>query len=175
MRANTYSVLGTVERFSDAATQIERPGDCVIVERGGVRRNFVCQCPCGCGDILPINLDPRAGKAWRIYLRGRTWSLFPSVDRETGCQSHFILSRGKITWCDWWDWLDEEEVTEFLSIVGSYYKDKDFTHFFDAAEELNLLPWDVLSACRLLVRRGDLEEGIGTKKGNFRPQRQEKS
>jgi Family of unknown function (DUF6527) len=49
---------------------------------------------------LSINLDPRSGPTWRLYQRRGRWSLFPSIDKTSGCRRHFILwggmSRGAI-------------------------------------------------------------------------------
>src|SRR5580658_7577622 len=92
MRASTYNVLGTAAYHGEAAERLKTPGDCVIVGRGGVTRQLVMKCPDGCGEIVSVNLDRRSGPAWRLYDRGGTFSLFPSIDKPSGCQSHFILS-----------------------------------------------------------------------------------
>jgi Family of unknown function (DUF6527) len=170
MRSTRYNILATVERLSDAGPLLQKPGDCVIVERSGVRRSIVMSCPCACGELLPINLDPRSGKAWRLYYRYGFWTLFPSIDRDTGCRSHFILSRGRIIWCDWDDRIDDTDYSGFLDSLRTYFAGRDFTGFYQAAEELDLVPWDVLSACHMLVRLGDFEEGRGELRGAFRPQ-----
>jgi len=169
MRANTYQVLSTVERVSDAGPLLKNPGDCVIVERAGVRRSLVMNCPCGCGELLPTNLDHRMGKAWRVYHRYGCWTLFPSIDRDTGCQSHFILSRGRILWCDWYDFSDSADYSGILDTLRTHFSGRDFTDFYAAADDLDLIPWDVLSACRVLVRLDELEEGRGRLRGSFRP------
>jgi hypothetical protein len=168
MRAKNYDVLATIERVSDAGPILKKPGDCVVIERGSVRRSLLMNCPCGCGELLPINLDPRAGKAWRMYHRYGFWTLFPSVDRDTGCRSHFILSRGKIIWCDWDEPPDDTDYSEFLGTLLTYFAGRDFTGYHGAAIDLDLVPWDVLGACRVLVRRGDLEEGRDKMRGHFK-------
>jgi len=172
MKAGIYQVLGTVERVSEAGPLLRQPGDCVIVERGGVRRSLLMQCPCGCGELLPVNLDPRAGKAWRLYDRYGFWTLFPSIDRDTGCHSHFILSRGRIIWCDWDNPADTTDYSGFLETLRAYFNGRNFTNFFTAAEDLDLVPWDVSTACHILVGLGDLEEGRGRQRGSFRPRSQ---
>ncbi len=60
-------------------------------------------CPDGCGDTLVINLDDRAGKAWLLDERRGKLSLYPSVWREDGCRSHFIL------WSDYLIWIGRFE------------------------------------------------------------------
>jgi Family of unknown function (DUF6527) len=67
----------------------------MIVEREGVMRQPVVQCPDGCGEILSVNLDRHSGLAWRLHNRRGSWSLYLSIDKPTGCESHFILSYGK--------------------------------------------------------------------------------
>lgn len=79
-----------------------------IVVRGMLRAALF-QCPCGCGEILSMNLDPRAGTAWRVYADESSISLLPSVWRTSGCRSHFFVVHNDIYWCsaDWQEeWLD---------------------------------------------------------------------
>jgi hypothetical protein len=47
-----------------------------------------------------VNLDPRAGPAWKLYDREDSLTLFPSVWRESGCEAHFILWRNRLIRCD---------------------------------------------------------------------------
>src|SRR5205823_167273 len=94
MKVTTFNMLGVVARYSEAAPLLQKPGDCAVVEREGVRRQIVIACPDGCGETLSINLDPRSGAAWRLYQRRGRWSLFPSIDKTAGCRSHFILWGG---------------------------------------------------------------------------------
>jgi len=168
MRASKYKVLGIAEYYAEAVEKLRKAGDCVIVERSGAQRQLIVKCPDGCGETLSINLDRRSGPAWRLYKRRGTWSLFPSIDKPTGCNSHFILSRGKIVWCDWWDWHDDQGVEEYLEIVKLYLVDRDSTSFVEIAGQLDADPWDILGACKALVRKGIAEEGRGLLRGHFR-------
>src|SRR4051812_40038452 len=88
-----------VEHRHDGDTLLQTPGDAVLVQRGRPR-SLLIACPDGCGETLVVNLDPRAGKAWRIYRKGAVISLSPSVWRDGGCESHFIVWRSHILWCD---------------------------------------------------------------------------
>jgi Family of unknown function (DUF6527) len=168
MRVTSYNVLGVTDRYGDAAQLLNRPGDCVIVERSGVQRQLVLTCPDGCGDVLSINLDPRAGRAWRLYERRGAWSLFPSIEKPNGCRSHFILSRGRIVWCDWWNWPDDREVVRHLQPIKAYLRSHADASYVEIAERLDDLPWDTLQACRVLVDRGEASEGVGDRRGHFR-------
>ena len=149
---------------------LERSGDFVLVCRG-VLRSFVMRCPDGCGEALTINLDPRSGKAWRFYRKQMQASLFPSVWRDTGCRSHFIVWSHTILWCGgrW----DDSEVprlgpVDLRSRVLNHC-DATWRHFAAIAEDLGEVPWDINRECDDLVRRGGLlVEGAGNLRGHFR-------
>jgi hypothetical protein len=160
MRASTYRVLGTVERHSDAVERLKSSGDCVIVERGGVQRLLIVQCPDGCGEIISVNLDRRSGPAWRLYNRRGLWSLYPSIDKPSGCESHFILSYGKIFWTDA-DWFFDDSVLDKLDDIKRYLAGRPMTGYAEIADHLDALPWDILLGCRALVRQGLATEGTG--------------
>lgn len=102
-------------------------------------------CPDGCGSILTVNLDPRAGKAWRLYDRGAK-TLFPSVWRDSGCQSHFIVWRDRIIWCGVEEWVEDRRSPaidprlerDVLGALSSKARTAG-----DVAEELDAIPYDV--------------------------------
>jgi len=152
LRANKILLTGTYLTRGEAAASLKMPGDTALVQRG-VPRMSLMNCPCTCGDILVINLDPRAGPAWRIYRRRGALSLYPSYWRDTKCESHFILWRNQIHWCDWGDeniWTSSNDIEEkVLEALTS-----QFTTYEHVAEKLQEIPWDVLQACHSLVRRG---------------------
>lgn len=58
-------------------------------------------CPCGCGEIIQLNLHKDSRPRWNLirYSDG-TVSLRPSIHRTVGCQSHFFFERGQIRWCN---------------------------------------------------------------------------
>lgn len=76
------------------ASEILRDTSAIAIVKGasGPKRvQFFC--PCGCGEVLRINVSPTGPRPlWRFHL-DRKWrlSLYPSVDRTTGCFAHFIL------------------------------------------------------------------------------------
>jgi len=58
-------------------------------------------CPCGCGDLIQLALDPTGRPRWEYSLDGKSRvTLTPSVHRKVRCRSHFILRNGRIVWCD---------------------------------------------------------------------------
>lgn len=57
-------------------------------------------CPCGCGDVIQLNLLKNVRPRWRVREHfDHSVSLTPSVWRRHGCRSHFFLRRGRIEWC----------------------------------------------------------------------------
>lgn len=59
----------------------------------------VFRCPCGCGDIIQLNLLKEARPRWRIrYLKKRRLTITPSISRLVNCRSHFTLVNGQIRW-----------------------------------------------------------------------------
>jgi hypothetical protein len=146
---------GYVTHQSEAVGQLVDPGDMVIVKRGAIR-SLVMRCPDGCGDLLTINLDPRSGRAWRLYHDEEGTTLYPSVWRDTGCGAHFVLWDDSIFWIDdLWpkrkNLVLEKRVLDVLTV--------DFLPFATIAEELEEVPWEVLTACRSLVSQNLVEEG----------------
>ena len=164
-RSNRLAFKARVEQRHEANPLLKMPGDAALVHRG-VLRSLVMACPDGCGELLTINLDARAGKAWRVYGSQVELSLFPSVWRQTGCKSHFILWRSKIYWCDWGDELDTamEDVVELVRGRLS----NELAPYVDIADALQLVLWAALSACQRLVREGVAQEGKNKLRGHFR-------
>lgn len=163
-RANSIAMKGEVTHRHMADEVVKAPGDAVLVRRG-VLRSIVMACPDGCGEVLSVNLDGRAGKAWRYYDRGGDVSLFPSVWRDTGCESHFILWRSRIYWCDWGEELDipmTEVIVQTRDALGAQLEP-----YTSIAERLDLVPWAVLSACGKLRREGVALEGKDKLRGHF--------
>jgi hypothetical protein len=154
-KTNKISYQGTIEYRGESKGLILIPGDFVIIKRG-VLRYMVLLCPCGCGDELVINLDKRAGPAWRLYKKNGLWSLYPSYWRDTHCCSHFIIWNNNIYWCFrnyelYESWAVSEEVENKVVRV---LKEDEFTHYLELAEESGLIPWECLKACEQLLEKG---------------------
>lgn len=167
-----FTIKAKVSSRADASAYLKKPGDAVIVVRQAPRW-LIMLCPCGCGSDLPVNLDRRAGPAWRLYDTPDGTSVYPSVWRDTDCKSHFIIWRGKILLFgprgdDWW--LDEEDLSE-AELVDRVLKSLSVRE--QSIEEISdqisgSVPWDVLRCCRKLCRKGKAIEGLGQSTGRFR-------
>ena len=165
-RAEKIQFKGVFLHRDEAARALSSPGDAALVKRE-IPRLLLLRCPCRCGDDLIINLDPRVGPSWRYYQRGNSITLYPSYWRDSKCESHFILWRNHVHWCDWDDdrfWSDsndtEAKVLEALP--------RTFVNYIELAEDLELIPWDVLQACHALVRKGRAISNNAARKGEFR-------
>lgn len=171
MKKISLNLKAVVESRSEVGSFLAKPGDAVVIRRGHPRW-MMLKCPCGCGEEIPINLDPRAGKAWRFYdgpSRGVT--VFPSVWRDTGCQSHFIVWNGQILLLDA-DGSDESSVPlgilELVQRVRSAWPAGAMVSYVEIADQLDEIPWDVLESCRRLVKEGVLQEGLSQQRSMFR-------
>ena len=71
-----------------------------LVCEDGFEEQVALLCPCGCGQILQMNLLPDERPCWRVMRNANgTVTLHPSVWRTKGCGSHFWLRNGRIRWC----------------------------------------------------------------------------
>jgi hypothetical protein len=56
-------------------------------------------CPCGCGEVLHMNLLRDERPCWQVINhKDGTVSLYPSIWRKKGCCAHFWFKKGKIKW-----------------------------------------------------------------------------
>ena len=158
-----FVIRARVDSRANASPHLRQPGDAVIVDRQGPRW-LIMSCPCGCGAELPVNLDRRAGPAWRIYQSSKGTSVYPSVWRDTDCKSHFIIWRDEILLFGTGDrgfWSDDVAGGEdgLLQRVLDTLSDRE-----QSAEEISdqipeSEPWEVLRCCRRLCWRGKAIEG----------------
>lgn len=166
-KVDRLRLVGTFENRDDAALALEHTGDMALVRRG-IPRLLVIRCPCGCGDNLIVNLDPRAGSAWRSYVRNDHVTLFPSYWRDSACGSHFILWSNRVHWCTWEHdedfWADTSLIQDRV-LAGLT---SQFMPYQDLAETIGEIPWEVLQACHDLSRKGLAEANFGRRRGEFR-------
>lgn len=168
MRAQRVTLKGGVARRSDADKYLAAPGDTVIVSRG-YPRSVAILCPDGCGERLTINLDPATGPAWRLYRGRRGLTLFPSIWRETGCGSHFIIWNNAIWWCDAEeDWPVRDGPARLEKRVLAHLTSDVFKNVREIADDLDEIPWEVMEACRSLQRKRLIANGSGRLSHSYR-------
>jgi hypothetical protein len=57
-------------------------------------------CPCGCGETLHLRFLPDRRPRWHMEVESNgVVSLTPSVWRQVGCRSHFVVRKGQVHWC----------------------------------------------------------------------------
>lgn len=56
-------------------------------------------CPCGCHNVIQLNLLKDAAPCWKYKVtKKKKVNISPSVWRTTGCKSHFFVHKSKIYW-----------------------------------------------------------------------------
>lgn len=69
-----------------------------VIGNYGYQWRAIMKCPCGCKEIIYLNLDKTTSPSWYLYNQKKGPTLYPSVWRQKGCHSHFCLIKGKIKW-----------------------------------------------------------------------------
>jgi hypothetical protein len=162
-KATRVRLLGERSSIGEAESLLSRAGDLALVQRGELRW-AVMFCPCGCGDTLRINLDGRAGPAWRVWRDARGVTIYPSVWRDAGCGSHFIVWDSRVWLSGAWDeqWNVESELEDsVLAKLGAEPRGA-----LEIADELSEVPWRVHQALRTLERRA-LAVQTGARSGRW--------
>lgn len=119
--------------------------------------------------IVTLNLDRRAGPAWRVYLAENQLTVYPSIWRDSGCGSHFIIWNDAIYWMDMQDdWPGVSVSDEVRASLLRALSRQVFRSPADAADQIGVLPWLLATECRRLTLSGVLEEGTGDRRGLFR-------
>ena len=144
---------GTVQSRGEVNPLLKEPGDTVLVYRGHPRL-LLMLCPCGCGEQIVLNIDPQAGPAWRIYQKksnAKELTVYPSVWRDTGCGSHFIIWQGHILGIGYDSRvkLDKDLLENVLKALT-----KQFQRYENISTNINENPWSVLWACQQLTKQG---------------------
>ncbi|MBZ5539835.1 MAG: hypothetical protein LAN61_04855 [Acidobacteriia bacterium] len=173
MRANAVRFKGFVADRIEAGAVLKKPGDLAVISREKMPRWIVLRCPSGCGDDVLLNLDRRTGRAWSLYREsGKRVSIYPSIWRDTGCGSHFIVWKNRVIWCDYDEALldvgeaiDADKSASVLKIIG---ESQTYISYEEIATRLNAIPWEILTLCHRLVREGLIEEGRIKERGRFK-------
>lgn len=167
--ARHLRLRGVAEYRDQGELLLEAAGDAVLVRRG-VPRSLLVACPDGCGETLVVNLDPRTAKAWKLDERGDEITLYPSVWRDGGCGSHFIVWRGRIIWCDRFEDGNLEPPYD-VTLEQKLHAALEFGKFrssLELATHLDEIPWEVSRAGRRLVQKDLAEAGSGPQRDWFR-------
>jgi hypothetical protein len=89
----TFNRVVRVETQDEGLSATQDHQTLAFVTNGKKAKWLLFRCPCGCGDLLRINLSPSIHPCWRLRVsRNGKLSIFPSIDRESGCGAHFFLT-----------------------------------------------------------------------------------
>lgn len=167
-RARRARFRGEVEHRDEAGSLLAEPGDVAIVNRGRLR-SAVIACPDGCGSVLTINLDPRSGRAWRLYQDNDRLSLYPSVWRDSGCAAHFILLKDRIIWCGPRE-FDAADLEYEVNLEARVHEalDSTFVSLEALSDKIDEIPWEVSGAANRLCKKGVAVRRFGHSGAEYR-------
>lgn len=81
------------------AMSLAEQGHFAVLAPEGHEKWLYFTCPCGCGEIVCLNLMRSQSPKWNIEMtRLGQYSVFPSVDSQT-CGSHYWIRNGRVEWC----------------------------------------------------------------------------
>ena len=87
--------------FLEGPTQndaIEGDAMYVIAQRDKSRW-VLFQCPCKCGAVITLSLQRVHNPHWSVtHTESGRCTLYPSVWRDQGCLSHFVVRDGRVFW-----------------------------------------------------------------------------
>lgn len=84
--------------YANEDPDIVLPRKLYIIGDYGFYWRAILKCPCGCGDILYLNLDEKTCPNWKLHVRKNVPTMLPSINRQKGCKAHFFLMNGKVKW-----------------------------------------------------------------------------
>ena len=109
-----FATYYTAKTSAEARDILER-GDNLVLVRRGIARSVWLRCPCDCGAVLSINVDPRIRRHWKIREKDGRITLLPSIWRESGCKTHFILWNNDVLMCFWTKHnISEQEIVDYV-------------------------------------------------------------
>lgn len=90
-----YKKLRVVSSFSEVP---EKTGeDIYIVRTGEFNKWVIFMCPNQCGERIDVNLMKTRTPRWKIKIKKRKITLFPSIIVEV-CGAHFWLYKSEAEW-----------------------------------------------------------------------------
>ena len=98
---NFYKLkLTSFEDRSRAREALNDPRTFVLIGPTGAYKWAQMKCPCGCGEILAMNLMRSHYPRWEVEVGNEgLFTLSPSVDSKK-CGAHFWVRDGAIVWCE---------------------------------------------------------------------------
>lgn len=90
----------TVQRLEDVPTS-PRADIVYLVGEKDFEWVAILLCPCGCGELIQLNLlECSSRPQWDVvFSNDGAATITPSIWKNKGCHSHFIIRDGNIHWC----------------------------------------------------------------------------
>jgi hypothetical protein len=74
-------------------------GSMIIVGGDNFTKWAYFKCPCGCGDVLSLSLMNSVKPNWWLEIDDKGLpTIYPSVWKKDGCESHFWIKKGRVRW-----------------------------------------------------------------------------
>jgi len=94
----TYPKLNVVRQ--SPRNQEIAPGSVTVVAPRRRAKWALFLCPCGCECVITLPLQTTKRPHWGCHKsRAGRPTLHPSIWRDVGCLSHFIIDDGRVFWC----------------------------------------------------------------------------
>lgn len=88
-----YEHIAVCSNHTEATALAKNGKTLVALMAHDIPKMLVFSCPCGCGDIVRLNLLPGKERAWSIrHSTARGISVYPSIELPTRCGSHFFIA-----------------------------------------------------------------------------------
>lgn len=85
--------------FSDELPEVINEKTFYIIGNPAEPWLLAFKCPCGCQEIIQLNLLKDASPQWNYKLTHyKRLNISPSIWRTTGCKSHFVVRKSRIDW-----------------------------------------------------------------------------
>jgi hypothetical protein len=94
-----YSPHYVSRRVSEFPNEVA-DGTVFIVREGNQAETLIFKCPCGCDQIVYLNLLNDTKPCWdfKHNMLGLI-TVMPSIARSVGCKSHFYIIKGRVVKC----------------------------------------------------------------------------
>lgn len=96
-RRQAFGPTVILDSATDPVAELAQ-GKLVLIGTAEKQKWLRFKCPCGCGDVIALNLMASQRPRWTVQLHeDGTLTAHPSVDSDR-CGSHFWIRRSKIQW-----------------------------------------------------------------------------
>jgi hypothetical protein len=93
-----WRTIGTVSSASEIPASLPRKAAVLVGGEEHVKW-IAFDCACGTGHRIMLNTDPARRPYWSIQAKGRSLTIYPSIDYKGGDKRcHYFISAGQTMW-----------------------------------------------------------------------------